>query len=46
MLFQKVKYIKKGIDFENQVTFKNVSKEGVYFNDESYYKKFLIPLYF
>ena len=30
----------KGIDFENQVTFKNVSKEGVYFNDESYYKKF------
>ena len=30
----------KGIDFDGQVTFKNISKDGVYFNDNDYYKKF------
>ena len=38
-VISKSEIYQKGIDFENQVTFKNVSKEGVYFNDESYYKK-------
>ena len=34
------KYYQKGIDFDGQVTFKNISKDGVYFNDNDYYKKF------
>ncbi len=34
------KIYQKSIDYENKVTFKNISKDGVYFNDSSYYKKF------
>ena len=34
------KIYQKGIDFENKVTFKNISKDGIYFNDKSYYKNF------
>ena len=34
------KIYQKGIDFGNQATFKNVSKQGVYFNDSDYYKKY------
>ena len=34
------KIFQKGIDYNSQVTFKNISKNGVYFNDDSYYKKY------
>ena len=34
------KICQRGIDFNNKVTFKNISKNGVYFNDDTYYKKY------